>query len=239
MPSVQNLLLASLPRAAFRVLMTQLDPVDLVFGSVLHEPGQPLREVFFPLEGLVSLLTVVEGHLALEVGMVGREGMVGFGLALGVASSPMRAVVQGAGSGLRMSKGRFTAALSQSPHLRAAVLGYVGSLMGQVARTAACNRFHVVEARLARWLLMTRDRAGSGDFTMTQAFLSNMLGVRRVGVSKAASAFQRRHLIEYSRGHIRILDHVGLEAACCSCYRDEPGTIPPWRPSDSGESATS
>jgi CRP-like cAMP-binding protein len=229
MPVTQNLLLAALPRKVSDDLLSQLTLVDLEFGDVLYQPGQAMREVYFPLEGLVSLLTVV-GSLALEVGMVGREGMVGIPLALGVARSPMRALVQGAGAGLRMSRVRFEAAMANNPPLRKALLTYASSLMAQIARTAACNRFHVVEARLARWLLMTRDRAGSADFATTQEFLSNMLGVRRVGVSEAASTFQRRKLIEYSRGHIRIVDHAGLEAACCTCYRDEPASLPPWRP---------
>lgn len=230
MPALRNLLLASLPLAAYRLLLPDLTPVDLAFGEVLQEPGRPLCDVYFPVEGLVSLLTVVKGRSALEVGMVGREGMVGVPLALGVTSTRMRALVQGAGTALRMSKLRFATAMEQSPLLRAALLEYVDSLMAQIARTAACNRFHVVEARLARWLLMARDRAGTGDFKMTQEFLSSMLGVRRVGVSEAASAFQRRKLIEYRRGRIRIVDHAGLEAACCTCYGDEPGTLPSWRP---------
>jgi CRP-like cAMP-binding protein len=173
------------------------------------------------------------------VGMVGREGMVGVPLALGVARSPMRALVQSRGTGLRMSRVRLEAAMRRSEALRRALLGYASTLMGQIARTAACNRFHVVEARLARWLLMARDRAGCEDLSMTQEFLSTMLGVRRVAVSAAASAFQRRKLIEYSRGRIRIVDHPGLEAACCSCYRDEPAVLPSWRPSDAGLAATS
>jgi CRP-like cAMP-binding protein len=236
MPPTRNLLLASLPRKESDELLSQLTPVDLAFGEILYEPGQAMRHIYFPLEGLVSLLTVV-GSLALEVGMVGREGMVGIPLALGVTRSPMRALVQGAGAGLRMSRSRFDAAMLRSPPLRKALLAYAGSLMAQIARTAACNRFHVVEARLARWLLMTRDRASSADFAMTQEFLSSMLGVRRVGVSEAASTFQRRKLIEYRRGHIRIVDHAGLEAACCSCYGDEPAALPPWRPA--GTSSTS
>lgn len=233
MPLQRNLLLESLPRAAAQELHAQLTPVDLAFGEVLYEPGQPMRDVYFPLDGLVSLLTLVGGRQALEVGMVGREGMVGVPLALGVALSPMRALVQGGGTALRMSSARFDILMRRRTPLRQALLEYAGALMGQIARTAACNRFHVVEARLARWLLMTRDRAGSAEFAMTQEFLSGMLGVRRVGVSEAASSFQRRKLIAYSRGRLRILDHAGLEAACCSCYRDEPGTLPSWRPATS------
>jgi CRP-like cAMP-binding protein len=237
MPATRNLLLASLPPKAADDLLPRLTPVDMAFGDVLSEPGQPLREVYFPLEGLVSLLTVV-GSMAVEVGMVGREGMVGIPLALGVPQSPMRALVQRAGAGLRMNRTGFEMALQASPPLRQALLAYAASLIAQIARTAACNRFHVVEARLARWLLMTRDRADSEEFAATQEFLSSILGVRRVGVSAAASAFQRRKLIEYSRGRIRIVDHDGLEAACCSCYRDEPASLPSWRPA-AGPSATS
>ena len=230
MSAHRNLLLASLPRAAFQLLLPDLALQQLAFGDVLQEQGAPVRDVYFPVDGLVSLLTVVKGRFALQVAMVGREGMVGIPLALGVKSTGMRALVQGGGTALRMDGKRFAAAMEQSTPLRSALLGYVDSLMSQIARTAACNRFHVVQARLARWLLMTRDRSGSADFAMTQEFLSSMLGVRRVGVSEAASAFQRKKLIEYSRGRIRIVDHAGLEAACCACYGAEPGALPSWRP---------
>ena len=215
---IPNSLLAALPRKSYLRLLPGLVPVELVFGDVLYEAGQPIREVYFPSQSLVSLLTVVEGHLALEVGLVGREGMVGFPLALGVDVSPVRALVQGAGAALRMNAARFRKELGNSLPLQRELYRYVHAMMAQISQTAACNRFHVVEARLARWLLMTRDRVGSGEFRMTQEFLSNMLGVRRVGVTEAASALQRRKLIEYSRGNIRILDDRGLEEACCSCY---------------------
>ena len=238
MPPIRNLLLASLPLRTAQDLLAQLTPVHLAFGQVLYERGQPMRAVYFPVEGLVSLLALVGDRNALEVAMVGREGMVGIPLALGVSRSPMRALVQGGGTGLRMSRTRFDTAMRRSPPLRKVLLEYASALMGQIAQTAACNRFHVVEARLARWLLMTRDRAGSDDLAVTQEFLSSMLGVRRVGISEAASAFQRSKLIEYSRGRIRILDHAGLEAACCTCYRDEPAALPSWRPAPPAPLAT-
>ena len=217
--SSPNSLLAALPPKSYRRLRSGLTPVDLVFGDVLYEPGSSIRDVYFPSQSLVSLLTVVEGHLALEVGMVGREGMVGAAVALGIDISPVRALVQGAGPALRMSAARFRTELRVNPPLQRELYRYVHTLMAQISQTAACNRFHVVEARLARWLLMTRDRVRSGKFRMTHEFLSHMLGVRRVGVTEAASALQRRKLIEYSRGSINILDDRGLEAACCSCYR--------------------
>ena len=217
--AIQNSLLAALPRKSYLRLAPGLAPVELVFGEVLYEPGDPIRDVYFPTQSLVSLLTLVEGHLALEVGMVGREGMVGVPLVLGADVSPVRALVQGAGPALKMDAQRFRNELNASPPLQREVQRYIYAMMVQISQTAGCNRFHVVEARLARWLLMTRDRMRSGHFRMTHEFLSHMLGVRRVGVTEAASALQRRKLIEYSRGSITILDDRGLEAACCSCYQ--------------------
>src|SRR5205085_1619411 len=159
------------------------------------------------------------------VALSGREGMVGIPLALGSRVSPVRALVQGAGDAFRMNGAHFLAAMARHPQLQRPVYVYAGVLMGQIALTAACNRFHLLEPRLARWLLMTRDRLGSADFRMTQEFLSTMLGVRRVGVGEAAASFQRRNLIGYSRGQITILDHAGLEAASCSCYKRDPAAV--------------
>jgi CRP-like cAMP-binding protein len=230
---ISNKLLAALPRAAMRDILPALEPVTLVLGDVLHEPGQPLRHVYFPLSCLVSLIVVVEDQLALEVALVGREGVVGVSLVLGADLSPVRAVVQGGGSALRMTRAALRTALRAHAPLQTVLQRYADTLMGEIARTAGCNRFHLLEARLARWLLMTRDRVESADFLMTQEFLSIMLGVRRVGISDAASSFQRRHLIEYSRGHITILDHEGLEAASCSCYAQDAAdsrALPAWRP---------
>jgi CRP-like cAMP-binding protein len=219
MADIPNSLLAALPRKSYLQLLSGLAPVDLIFGEVLYEPGAPIREVYFPGRSLVSLLTVVEGHLALEVGLVGREGMLGIPLALGIGISPVRALVQGAGPALRMSAQRFRTELRRNPPLQAELQRYVYAMMAQISQTAACNRFHMVEARLARWLLMTRDRMLAGEFRMTHEFLSHMLGVRRVGVTEAATTLQRKKLIEYRRGNIRILDDRGLEAAACSCYK--------------------
>jgi CRP-like cAMP-binding protein len=219
MAAIQNSLLAALPRKSYLRLLPGLTAVELVFGDVLYDAGEPIRDVYFPGRSLVSLLTLVEGHLALEVGMVGCEGMVGIPLALGVEVSAVRALVQGAGPALRMKADRFRKELRRDPPLQRALNRYVHAMMAQISQTAGCNRFHVVEARLARWLLMTRDRVRSTQFRMTHDFLSHMLGVRRVGVTEAASALQRRRLIDYSRGNIRILNERGLEAACCSCYR--------------------
>src|SRR3954470_8822907 len=215
---VANSLLAALPRKLYQRLLPGLTPVTLEFGKVLYEPGEVIRDVYFPGHCVVSLLTLVKGQLALEVGLVGREGVVGVPVALGIDISPVRALVQGEGSALSMTAARFRRELRKSEPLQKVLYRYTNSLMAQITQTAACNRFHTVPARLARWLLMTRDRVQSAHIHLTHEFLSHMLGVRRVGVTEAASVLQRRKLIEYSRGNITILDHGGLEAASCPCY---------------------
>jgi CRP-like cAMP-binding protein len=216
--AIPNNLLAALPRREYQRLLASMERVELAFGQVLYETGDEIKHVYFPDDALVSLLTVVDRHLALEVGMVGREGMVGVAFALGIDVSPIRAMVQGAGTALRMKTARFRKELRNSLPLQRAVLLYTHTLMAQIAQTAACNRFHVIEARLARWLLMTRDRVRADQFRLTHEFLGHMLGVRRVGVTKAAFALRQRKLIDYSRGNMVILSSRGLEAASCSCY---------------------
>jgi CRP-like cAMP-binding protein len=213
-----NHLLAALPRNDLARLLPALAPVSLKFGEILYEPNQPIPHVYFPIDCLVSLLVPTDGRQLLEVGMVGHEGMVGASIALSMPSSSLHALVQGGGSALRMSAKRFRSELESCPALQRLAHRYLHALMAQISETAACNHFHVVEARLARWLLMTRDRMRSAEFRMTHDFLAQMLGVRRVGVTEAAGALQTRKLIEYARGQIRILDHPGLEAACCGCY---------------------
>lgn len=215
---IANSLLAALPQKDYQKLLPGLEPVTLTFAETIYEPGALIRHVYFPSDSLISLLTLVEGHLALEVGLIGREGMLGVSLALGINVSPVRALVQGTGSALRMKAERFLQEFRRSPAMQGEILRYTHTLMAQVTQTAACNRFHVVEARLARWLLMTRDRVQSDTFRLTQEFLAHMLGVRRVGVTKAASALHRQGLISYSRGNITILDSKRLEGAACPCY---------------------
>lgn len=216
---VANKILAALPRAEYDRMLSQLEPVTLTYSDVLFEVGEVIKYVYFPSDSLVSLLTLVDSHHALEVGMVGNEGLVGVAYALGINTSPVRAMVQGSGNALRMKAARFRAELQQSANLQKGVNLYTHALMAQIAQTAACNRFHHVEARLARWLLITRDRVGANQFHLTQEFLSDMLGVRRVGVTKAAHALKKRNLIDYSRGNIDIVDGRGLEKAACSCYQ--------------------
>jgi CRP-like cAMP-binding protein len=213
-----NKLLAALPRKDRQRLIDRLEHIALTSGEVLYDPGDKIKYVYFPNDSLVSLLTLVDRHQALEVGLVGREGMVGIPLTLDIAISPVRALVQGAGTAMRMKAAPFLKEFGQNPALRQAMHRYTYALMAQITQTAACNRFHVVEARLARWLLMTQDRVQLNPFRLTQEFLAHMLGVRRVGVTKAARTLQKKRLIRYSRGTISILDRNGLEAASCSCY---------------------
>jgi CRP-like cAMP-binding protein len=214
-----NTLLAALPRKDYQRLLGALEPVTLTFGETLYRPRQPIRHVYFPCDSLVSLLTLVEGHMPLEIGLVGREGMLGIPVALGVNDSPVRALVQGTGTALRMTTAHFRIEHGKCGSLHRALSRYIHERIVQITQTAACNRFHAVEERLARWLLMTRDRMGTDHFRLTQQLLGNMLGVLRVAVTNAAGELQQRNLISYSRGAISILDGKGLEAAACRCYR--------------------
>lgn len=215
---VTTSMFAALPKPLYQRLLGSLELVRLDFGDVLYEPGDPIQHVYFPNDCVVSLLTLVEGERALEVGLVGREGMVGVSLALGSGVSPVRALVQGGGTAMRMKAARFRKELRKNLPLQSAVYRYANALMVQVSQTAACNRFHMADARLARWLLMMRDRGRSSHIHLTHEFLSAMLGVRREGVTVAAGKLQAASLIQYSRGNIKILDHQGLEAASCACY---------------------
>src|SRR5262245_44022474 len=217
-PSIGNALLAALPRTTQDRLLPGLRSVTLNFGDVILEPGERIQHVLFPDSSLVSLLTEEEER-AVEVGLVGSEGMVGIPLALGVGISPVRAIVQGTGTALRMDANRFLREFRASPQLQSRLYRYSHALMSQVTQISACNRLHRVEARLARWLLMTRDRVHSRRFRLTHKFLGFMLGVRRVGITQAATDLQRRGLITYSRGDMRILNEKGLEEAACRCYR--------------------
>jgi CRP-like cAMP-binding protein len=217
--SVPNHLLAALPRKDYRKLLPHLEPVKLVLGETLYESHSQIRQVYFPNDCFVSMLTTVGADRAAEVGLIGSEGMIGIPMALGVAVSPFRAVVQGEGTAMRMTTTEFRRNFSTSAALKREVFLFTHLLMIQIAQTAACNRFHVTTERMARWMLMTRDRVNSNEFRITQEFLALMLGVRRVAVSVAMGALRERKVITYRRGTIRILDHGGLSAAACGCYK--------------------
>jgi CRP-like cAMP-binding protein len=216
--SVENHLIELLPRKERLRLLRICEPVQLVLGDVLCESGKPTRHVYFPVDGFISLVTLIDGEPALEVGMVGREGMVGCQLALGVVTAPLRSLVQGSGAAWRIGSVVFRRELAQSPALQRLLNRYAHVLMTQLTTSAACLRFHMIGPRLARWLLMSQDRAHSDHFYVTQEFLAYMLGVRRVGITTAAVDLQRRKLIKYSRGELTVLDRRGLEETTCSCY---------------------
>jgi CRP-like cAMP-binding protein len=216
--------LEALPRSDLRHVLAACESVELVFADVIYTSKERLEHVYFPVTSFISMVMPVDDSDFLEVGLVGNEGMFGIPLVLGVDMSPVHAVVQGAGIALRMASAAFRRELDRSEALQREIDRYVYIHLTQLAQTAACTRFHVVEARLARWLLMTQDRAHSGTFHVTHEFLAFMLGVRRVGVTKAAKALQTQRLIRYKRGDITVLDRRGLEAASCPCYRADRQT---------------
>jgi CRP-like cAMP-binding protein len=218
LPTDQNHLIDLLPSSSRTRLLAICEPVELAVGDVLEEVGTPTRHVYFPTVGFVSLVTAIKGRPTLEVGMVGREGMLGTQLVLGVETAPLHAVVQGAGAAWRINAADFSKELARTPALQRELNRYVYVTMTQLASSASCLRFHQIGPRLARWLLMTQDRAHSDSFHITHEFLAYMLGVRRVGITTAASTLQRDGLIEYRRGEIHVLNRRGLKAAACSCY---------------------
>jgi CRP-like cAMP-binding protein len=215
---ITNRLIGSLPASERRRLLADCEPVELVFGQVLCEPGEAYRHAYFPVQGFISTVATVGNHQPLEIRLIGNEGMLGATLVLGVNTVPLRALVQGTGSAWRIGAAQLRAGLRESPGLLRQLKRYLYVLVAQLSQSTGCNRFHDVEGRLARWLLMTHDRAHVDHFHLTHEFLADMLGVRRSGITVAAGNLQRRDLISYVRGTITVLDRRGLEAAACGCY---------------------
>jgi CRP-like cAMP-binding protein len=213
-----NQLIDRLPAAAARTLLAACQPIDLEFGQVVAEAGAPVSRVLFPTTAIISVTARVNGHKPLEMGMIGYEGLLGATLALGVQRQPMPAIVQGSGVALEIPVAGFQRQLKDSAALMRIVQGYLFVLAEQLAQTAACNAFHEVSARLARWLLMMDDRARGNPLELTHLFLSDMLGVRRSAVTIAAGHLQEKQLIRYARGHIQVLSRPGLESVACECY---------------------
>jgi CRP-like cAMP-binding protein len=215
---VTNFLLEALPARQHARILKHCTLVDLSFGTVLCEANQCYQHVYFPLTGCISSIAVVADNPPLELGLIGNEGMLGASVVLGVNSALVRSVVQGAGTALRITVAQFQRQLRANPDLAILLNHYIYMSMQQLAQAAVCIHFHEIEARLACWLLMTHDRAHGEVFQLTHVLLARILGVRRSGVSIAASALRKKSLISYARGKIVVVDRKGLEAASCSCY---------------------
>lgn len=213
-----NWLLDALSDESYDNLVNDLKPVSFSLGDVVYEAGGHLSDIYFPTTAHISLLyTMINGSTA-EMGLIGKEGVVGVALFMGGETTPNRAVVQGSGKALKLAFKAMQREFSRAGEFQKCLLRYTMALIAQISQTAVCNRLHSVEQRLCRWLLMTRDRTGSDELQMTHEFMSHMLGVRREGVTHAAVAMQRRGLISYMRGHIKIVDRSRLEAHVCECY---------------------
>jgi CRP-like cAMP-binding protein len=212
-----NHLLAALPPAEWKRWQPQLELVTLPLGEVLYESGVTLSHVYFPTTAIVSLLYVLENGSSAEIAVVGNEGIVGISLFMGGESTPSRAVVQSAGSGFRMKAQTVKEEFLRPPVLHL-LLRYTQALITQMSQTAVCNRHHSLDQQLCRWLLLSLDRLHGDELIMTQELISNMLGVRREGVTESALKLQKAGLIKYARGHITVVDRAGIEARSCECY---------------------
>jgi len=215
----ENHLLASLPTEEYERLLPHLEPVPMALGDVLYESGGQLNHAYFPTTCIISLLYVLENGSSAEIAVVGKEGLVGVALFMGGGTMPNRAVVQSAGHAYRLRGSLVRQEFDRYGALLRLLLRYTQALITQMSQTAVCNRHHSVDQQLCRWLLMSLDRLPSNELVMTQELIANMLGVRREGVTEAAGKLHRAGLIDYSRGHIKVLDRPGLEARVCECYR--------------------
>ena len=214
----QNQLLAALPAGDYERIFPHLEFVELPLGQALSEPGSRLGYVYFITGGIVSLLYVLENGASAEIAIMGCEGMVGISLFMGGETTPSRAVVQSAGHAFKLPARVLKKEFDRGGELQHLLLRFTQALITQMAQTAVCNRHHSVEQQLCRWLLLSIDRLPSNELVMTQELIANMLGVRREGVTEAAGVLQEAGLIRYSRGHITLLDRLGLEQRVCECY---------------------
>jgi len=215
-----NRLLARLPEDEYQRLFPEPQSLTLELKHVLYQPRAFIDFAYFPSEGVVSLLTVMEDGAAIELATIGNEGMVGLSILLGIPHSPSRAIVQDPSVGVRMTADRLKAETSRDTPLRRLLLLYNGAFLFQISQAVACNGLHSVQQRCCRWLLMTHDRVGGGDeFPITHEFLSQMLGVRRASITEVLQPLQKDGLIDYRRGSMKVLDRRGLEATSCECYR--------------------
>jgi CRP-like cAMP-binding protein len=218
-PWLKNKILRAIPETEYRVVQSHLEPFKFRQHCILHEPTRNLEFAYFPNHGLISLLVATEDGKTVEAGMVGNEGVIGIAAAVGLTISPLRHVVQITGDGFGIRIGAFQRCLATTPHLQMVLSRYAVVQGMQIAQTAACNRLHDVGERLARWLLMAADRAGSSSLSITHDFLATMLGTDRPSVSVAAKILQRKKIIEYRRGTLEILNRKKLEASACECYK--------------------
>jgi CRP-like cAMP-binding protein len=218
LPSVTNSLIDTLPRTARNRLLSICEPVDLVSGHVVAGSDSPTRHVYFPTGSIISLMTSSKDSPVLEVGMVGSEGMLGLQVVLAVGSVPLQASVRGPGTAWRVATERFNRELAGSPSLQESLNCYLQVTLLQFTSEARCVRFHQIDQRLARWLLMTHDRTHADSFSVTQATMAHLMGVRRVGIAKAAATLQRSGMIKYVRGVLTIVDRKALESESCGCY---------------------
>lgn len=216
--SSNNKMLVGLSKHFKSGFLKYCEPVDLVLGEQLCEMDENYAFVYFPLNSYISLVAPINGHPPPELGMIGREGMLGASLTLGVLTAPLTGIVQGAGAALRMPATRFRKEFGNSPRLQRNINRFLYFLYVQTALTAACNCFHVVEARMARWLLMANDHTDSGEIHLTHQLLADMLGVQRSAVTLAAGSLQDRKMITYSRGVVRITAREKLRNVACECY---------------------
>ncbi|HEY9819534.1 MAG TPA: Crp/Fnr family transcriptional regulator [Candidatus Sericytochromatia bacterium] len=217
-PQVVNRLLAALPDTEYQRLVPHLERVPLPLKQVLHKRGESIEFVYFPHRAIVSLISTAEDGSKVEVGLVGNEGIVGIPAVLGDNIATTTAMVQREDSGMRMEASVLKTEFGRGGVLQSLLLRYTQALYALASQNAACNRLHLLEERLARWLLLICDRVGSNELQLTQEFISEMLGVRRAGVTDAANRLQQAGLIGYHRGRITILNPQELEAASCSCY---------------------